>query len=52
MAIDASSPQWFESIDAVYALFEDEALRSKYPDLAAKVQKAVKLCEEAFNDVG
>lgn len=48
----ASDARWLQSIDAVYALFEDDRLRAQYPDLAAKVEKAVRLTEEAYRDVG
>ena len=46
------SPDWLKSIDAVYTLFEDEAIAQQVPELASKVKKAVQLCEEVIQDVG
>lgn len=46
------TPSWLESVDAVYKLFEDPALKSQYPDLAAKVEQSVRLSEQVFRDVG
>lgn len=46
------TPAWLESIDAVYALFEDPGLKNKFGDLAVKVQNAVKLCEQVVQELG
>ena len=43
---------WLKSIDSVYYLFEDPILRAKYPDLAAKVENGVRLCEEVIQELG
>ncbi|CAO1620415.1 unnamed protein product [Parajaminaea phylloscopi] len=47
-----ATPQWLQSIDAVYALFEDPGLRARYPDLATKVEQSVRLSEEVIRQVG
>ncbi|SPO28395.1 related to FAD1  len=46
------SREWIASIDAVYTLFEDPTVSSRYPDLSAKVKDAVQLCEQVINQVG
>lgn len=46
------APAWLDSVDAVYRLFEDPHLRERYPELAAKVQDGVRLCEDVVQELG
>ncbi|PWN19227.1 adenine nucleotide alpha hydrolases-like protein [Microstroma glucosiphilum] len=43
---------WLDSVDAVYHLFEQPELRSRYPSLATKVKEGVQLCEEVIKELG
>jgi hypothetical protein len=51
-AAPAPSASWLASLDAVYALFEDPALRAQHAHLAQRTEEAVRLCEEVVRDVG
>lgn len=43
---------WLDSVDAVYHLFENPELSSRYPSLASKVKDGVRLCEEVITELG
>lgn len=53
-AADPCAPArtWNGSIDAVYELFENKALRSRYPRLAELVEAAVAVYEDALDTYG
>lgn len=46
------SEAWISSIDATYRLIEDADVRRSYPQLAAKVESAIRACESALDDYG
>jgi hypothetical protein len=43
---------WLRAIDNVYALFEEEEQRAKFPKLASQVEEATRLCEEVIEEFG
>lgn len=49
---EPAPPSWLRAIDNVYALFEEEDQRGKYPKLAKQVEDAVRLCEEIIEEYG
>lgn len=43
---------WLASLDAVYRLIEDEEVARRYPQLSRRIADAVKLTEEAVQEIG